>query len=150
MADEVQRRTGIGVLRQLLGHLLHAIFAQGVDAGGNGLPTGGGVIHLAGTHQRDVRGSAAAALRRQSDLLPDGSNVFGNRHGNSSLAVKKTLETIFFLFFPYVYALFSASGQEHAVRQRLGRGDRQIPLPQDALTLCALGAVHQAEALAPI
>ena len=54
VADEVQRRAVIGVFLQLFRHLLHPVFAQRVDTGGDGLLTPGGVVHLAGAHQRDI------------------------------------------------------------------------------------------------
>ena len=44
MTDEVERRAVIGVLAQLLRHLLDPVFAQHVDPGGDGLPAGGGVL----------------------------------------------------------------------------------------------------------
>ena len=73
----------IGVFRQLGGHLLDPVFPQGVDAGGNGLPAGGGVVHFAGAHQDDVGAGAAGLPGRPVHLLPDGGNIFRNRHSES-------------------------------------------------------------------
>ena len=80
VADEMQRRAAIGVLRQLGGHLLHPVLAQGVDAGGDGLLAGGGIVHLAGAHQRDIRPGAARLPCRRVDLGADRFQIFPNRH----------------------------------------------------------------------
>ena len=75
MTDEVERRTVIGVLAQLLRHLLDPVFAQHVDPGGDGLPAGGGVIHLAGAHQRDLSGLPAAFGTGGGNAAADLGNV---------------------------------------------------------------------------
>ena len=84
MADEVQRHAVISVFSQLLGHLLDPIFPQHVDTGSNGLSAGSGVIHFAGTYQGYILPGAAGLGGSQVNLPPDGGNIFGNRHGNSS------------------------------------------------------------------
>ena len=71
----MQGRAIIGVLRQLFRHLLHPVLAQYVDAGGNGLPAGGGVIHLAGAHQRDLSGLPAAFGTGGGNAAADLGNV---------------------------------------------------------------------------
>ena len=73
----------IGVFRQLGGHLLDPVFAQGVNTGGNGLLAGGGVVHFAGAHQDDVGAGAAGLPGRLVHLLPDGGNILRNRHSES-------------------------------------------------------------------
>ena len=83
MADKVQGTAGVGVFRQLGGHLLDPVFAQGVNTGGNGLLAGGGVVHFAGAHQDDVGAGAAGLPGRLVHLLPDGGNVLRNRHSES-------------------------------------------------------------------
>ena len=84
VANEVQRRAVIGVFLQLFRHLLHPVFAQRVDTGGDGLLTPGGVVHLAGAHQRDILAGAARLAGSRVDLLPDVCNIFRNRHGRIS------------------------------------------------------------------
>ena len=82
MADEVQGRSVIGVLSQLGGHLLHPVLPQSVHSGGDGLLTGGGVVHLAGAHQNDIPLAAAA--------FPGGLNhalQAGIDHGGRAAAV---------------------------------------------------------------
>ena len=81
MADEVQRCAVVGVFRELPGHLLDAVFAQGINAGGDGLPAGGGVGQFAGAHQGDVRTGAAGFGGGGFDFQADGRNVFGYGHG---------------------------------------------------------------------
>ena len=81
MADEVQRCAVVGIFRELPGHLLNAVFAQGINAGGDGLPAGGGVVHFAGAHQGDVRTGAAGFGGGGFDSQADGRNVFGYGHG---------------------------------------------------------------------
>ena len=83
MADKVQGTALIGVFRQLGGHLLHPVFAQGVDPGGNGLLAGGGVVHFAGAHQDNVGAGAPRFPGRLVHLLPDGGNILRNRHSES-------------------------------------------------------------------
>ena len=80
MADEVQRRAVIGVLRQFGRHLLHPVFPQRVDAGGNGLPAGGGVVHLAGAYQNDVRRIPARFPGRCCDIGPHPGDIFCDGH----------------------------------------------------------------------
>ena len=62
------------------GHLLHPVFSQGIDAGGNSLPAGGGVIHLAGAHQCNVRAGAPCLAGRLIDPAADLRNIFSDRH----------------------------------------------------------------------
>ena len=80
MPDKVQRRTVVGVLRQLGHHLLHAVLAQHVDTGGDSLLAGGGVIHLAGAHQCNVRAGAPCLAGRLVDPAADLRNIFSDRH----------------------------------------------------------------------
>ena len=84
MADEVQGRSVIGVLSQLGGHLLHPVLPQSVHSGGDGLLTGGGVVHLAGAHQNDIPLAAAAFSGGLRHLPPHGGNVFRNGHTDLS------------------------------------------------------------------
>ena len=84
MADEVQRRAVIGVLAELLDHLLDPVLPQHVDAGGDGLPAGSGVVHLAGAHQGDLFGVPAGLLRSGLNICPDLGNVFCNGHTRSN------------------------------------------------------------------
>ena len=86
MADKVQRRAVVGVLRQLGRHLLHPVLAQGVDARPDSLLTGRRVVHLAGAHQRDVRAGAPRLPGRLVDLAADRRNIFRNRHEKLLLA----------------------------------------------------------------
>ena len=83
MTDEVERCAVIGVLAQLLRHLLDPVFAQHVDPGGDGLPAGGGVIHLAGAYQRDLLGVPAAFSAGGGDPLTDLLNICLNGHRTS-------------------------------------------------------------------
>ena len=80
MAEEVQGRAVVGVLGQLGGHLLHPVLPQHVDAGGNGLLAGRGVVHLAGAHQCDVLAGAARFPGSRVDLPADALYIFLNRH----------------------------------------------------------------------
>ena len=83
VADKVQRRTVVSVLLQLFRHLLHPVLAQRVDAGGDGLLTGGSVVHFAGAHQRDILAGAARFTGGRVDLGANAGNIFSNsRHGS--------------------------------------------------------------------
>ena len=83
----MERRAVIGVFRQLFRHLLHPVLAQRVDPGGNGLAAGGGIVHLAGAHQRDLGGVPARGPGRLGDLRPNGLNVFCDRHQQTFLSL---------------------------------------------------------------
>ena len=76
----MQRRAVIGVLGQLGSHLLHPVFPQHVDAGGNGLLADRRVVHLTGAHQRDVSAGAARFPGGRVDLPADARYIFLNRH----------------------------------------------------------------------
>ena len=78
VADEVQRCAGVGALGELFGHLLHAVFAAGVDPGGDGLAHARGVVHLCRCHKRDVRARAPRKAGGGVDARADGGDVFGN------------------------------------------------------------------------
>ena len=78
VADEVQRRAGVGALGELFGHFLHAVLAAGVDPGGDGLAHARGVVHLRCGHERDVGARAARSAGGGVDARADGGNVFGN------------------------------------------------------------------------
>ena len=84
MTDEVQRRAVVGVLRELLRHLLHAVLAERVDARGDGLAAGRGVVHLARADKRDVLGPAPGGERRGGNVFPYLLNVFPNAHVHST------------------------------------------------------------------
>ena len=77
----MQRAAVIGVLGELGGHLLHAVLAEDVDSGGDGLLAGGGVVHLARADEGDVRAGAPALAGGGVDLAADGCNIFSDRHG---------------------------------------------------------------------
>ena len=51
-----------------------------VNIGGDGLLAGGGIVHLAGAHQRDIRPGAARLPCRRVDLGADRFQIFPNRH----------------------------------------------------------------------
>ena len=79
----MQRRTVVSVLLQLFRHLLHPVLAQRVDAGGDGLLTGGSVVHFAGAHQRDILAGAARFTGGRVDLGANAGNIFSNSgHGS--------------------------------------------------------------------
>lgn len=76
VADEVQGGAVVGVLLQLLYHLLHPVLPQGVDAGCHGLPAGGGIVHLAGAHQQDLLRVPAGLPGRRGHVRPDPGPMF--------------------------------------------------------------------------
>ncbi len=80
MADEVERRAVIGVFSQLSRHLLHPVFSQRVDTGGDRLPAGGGVIHFTGPDQRNLRRITACGFGRRRDFSAHPRDIFFNRH----------------------------------------------------------------------
>jgi hypothetical protein len=84
VADEVQGGAVVGVLLQLLYHLLHPVLPQGVDAGCHGLPAGGGIVHLAGAHQQDFLRVPAGLPGRRVHVRPDPGNVLRNCHQRSN------------------------------------------------------------------
>ena len=80
MADEVQGRAVIGVLRELFRHLLLAVLAQRVDARGNGLTAGVGVVHLACADKGDLTCVAAGFLGGSGNVCAHARDVFSNAH----------------------------------------------------------------------
>ncbi len=83
MADEVQRHAVVGVLGELLRHLLHAVLAERVDARSDGLAAGRGVVHLTRADERDLLRPPTGGERCGGDVFPHHLNVFPNTHAYS-------------------------------------------------------------------
>ena len=80
MSDEMEGGPLIGALFQLGRHLLDPVFSQDINSGRDGLPAGRRVIHLAGTHQRDLLGVTPHFPAYPGNLRPHLRNILCNGH----------------------------------------------------------------------
>ena len=83
MADEVEGRPVIGVVRQVGGHLLHPVLAADGDACGDGLADGVRGLHLGGGHQGDLGRVAAGLPGGGGNVCVDFGNILCKGHVNN-------------------------------------------------------------------
>ena len=91
------------------GQLLDPVFSTAVDAGGNGLPDGGGVIHFGSGTQLDLSGIPSNGSGSSGDLLPDSGDIFSNRHKEPSFFHMRKKATKRYAPSPFFYAVVAAA-----------------------------------------